>query len=120
MSEEKIIHHWSNAETMALISIWREQKIINMFSTCKRHSEIFKIISDEILMLGYNRTGKEVKNKINNLKQVYHKVKPKSGGAKPDWPYFDDVNYILGNRDKYNVGLGDESFHVEFLDENSE
>ena len=49
---------------------------------------------------GYNKTGEQCKKKIKTLRLIY-KIKDAqqtSGPGRQDWPYFDDMDAVLGTR----------------------
>ena len=55
-------------------------EIQNAFKTHKKHSLIYeKIATLHNATKQYSRTGKDIKNKIKNLKSEYTKKKPKLG-----------------------------------------
>ena len=48
---------------------------------------------------GYNKTGEQCREKIKKLKLKYKKIKDAqqtSGAGRQDWPYFDDMDAVVG------------------------
>lgn len=66
-------------EIEILIQIWGESSIQKKFASSTRHNVIWEQLSMQFKELGFDRSGLEIKNKINNLKQEYRKIKPTSG-----------------------------------------
>jgi hypothetical protein len=76
---------WSHEEILALIRVWSDQSIQSL--------------------LGDQRTPKQCKDKLKNLKQFYKDVKDgheRSGYSRDNWPYFELIDAVMGDRPATN------------------
>ena len=89
------------------------QKKIKCYS---RHGLIYEQIQKEHNTYGYNRTVDEIKNKIGNLKSQYSRVKPKSGGTVPSWPFFTFMDRVLGQKHTIRQDIWKDSLDNESSD----
>lgn len=93
---------WSHEEILALIRIWSDRSVQESFnSNTRRNAETYRKITEELNNLGYTRTQAQVNAKLKNLKQFYKDVKcghEKSGYNRDNWPYFDLIDAVLGDR----------------------
>ena len=67
--------NWSETETKVLIAVWTDEGTQTATEDpFTRNKKIFKQISETLTRMGYNCTAKQVKNKIQSLKQKYKSV----------------------------------------------
>lgn len=93
--------NWTDVEVRLLISVWKEY-----FPISKRNnSTVWERISKQLnqLLAEQNlrciRTPQQCKTKIKNLEDDYKRVKDhnnKSGNDRITFPYFNDINEVLG------------------------
>lgn len=93
--------NWTDAEVRLLISVWRDHFPISK----RQNSTIWERISKQLnqLLPEQNlpciRTAQQCKAKIKNLEDDYKRVKDhnnKSGNDRITFPYFDNLNDVLG------------------------
>ena len=93
---------WSHEEILALIRTWSDRTVQESFnSNTRRNAETYRKITEELNNLGYTRTQAQVNAKLKNLKQFYKDIKSgheKSGYNRDNWPYFDLIDAVLGDR----------------------
>lgn len=92
---------WSDAEIMALISIWGESEIQEQLDGATRNKSIFATISRKLQESGYDRDWQQCRGKIKNLKADYKKVKDHNGGtgnSRKTCKFFQKLDAILGHR----------------------
>ena len=94
---------WSHDEILALIRVWSDQSIQGLLGdNPTRTADIYKKIAEGLEReAGYQRTPKQCKDKLKNLKQFYKDVKDgheRSGYNRDNWPYFELIDAILGDR----------------------
>ena len=70
---------WSDAEIVALISIWGEADIQEQLDGVTRNKSIFISISEKLKESGYDRDWLQCRAKIKNLEADYKKVKDYNG-----------------------------------------
>ena len=94
--------NWTRAEVFKLISIWSDATIQEQLGGCRRNSQVYKKISDDLRSAGFARTLKQCREKIKKLKTEYKKIKYKRDqtgqGRYPEWEYFDALNKVLGHK----------------------
>ena len=91
---------WTDREVHCLIDIWADDKIQTLLESAKRNKPIFESIDKEMSKAGYNKTAEWCREKIKKLKLKY-KIKhtqQTTGAGRQDWPYFDDMDAVLGTR----------------------
>ncbi|KAM4537984.1 uncharacterized protein V3H82_023750 [Fundulus diaphanus] len=94
---------WSHEEIKALIDVWSDENISELLVTTHKNSEIFKLISKEMGALGFTRTIAQCRNKLKKLRYQYIKIrdmimKNGSSGVKDRFPWYDELDAILGAR----------------------
>lgn len=69
-------------------------------SITKSNYVVWDKISEEMEQNKYHRSRDTCLNRFTNLKKKYTELKRgrSSGDAKPDWPYFDEFEKILGEK----------------------
>ncbi|XP_071947391.1 uncharacterized protein [Antedon mediterranea] len=92
---------WSEAATVALISIWGDAKIQNGLDGTRRNGLIYADIKKRLTEIGFTFDLTQITNKCKNLKRQYLEAKDeqgRSGNGPTEWPYFDEMNAIFGDR----------------------
>ena len=93
---------WNRDEVLKLIELWGDGAIQAQLEGCKRNQEIYDKIAADLREAGFERTGKQCRDKIKKLKGEYRKIKDKRNktgeGRFPEWDYFDPMDEILGHR----------------------
>lgn len=90
---------WTDEETITLIEIWGEEAIQAQLEGCKRNIHVYEKIARELCDAGYERTGKQCREKIKKLKGDYKKIKDnnsETGRKRKNWRFYDAVNEVLG------------------------
>ena len=67
----------------------------------QRNRTIYEAIARDMNDCGYNKTWQQCKTKGKNLTQKYRKVKDHNnitGNNQENWPFFDQLDAILGTR----------------------
>ena len=94
--------NWTREEVFKLISIWSDATIQEQLEGCRRNSQVYKKISDDLRSAGFARTLEQCREKIKKLKTEYKKIKYKRDqtgqGRYPEWEYFDALNEVLGHK----------------------
>ena len=94
--------NWTREEVFKLISIWSDATIQEQLEGCRRNSQVYKKISDELHSAGFARMLEQCREKIKKLKAEYKKIKYKRDetgqGRYPEWEYFDALNEVLGHK----------------------
>lgn len=93
--------NFSKDETLNLISIYGHPEIYPLFKSTKKHKLIYQMIAEEHGENGYQRTYKQVKNKLINLRREYNSKKPRSGESPPTWPFYAALHKIIGSKECY-------------------
>ena len=94
---------WSESQTKTLVYLWKEH--FRDLQTSKQHLIWIKI-KTAVNEKGPEKTLKQLKDKIQNLKDAYKAVRDnnKKTGASPTYsPYFEDFDEVLGTRDVINT-----------------
>ena len=93
--------NWTREEVYKLISIWSDATIQEQLEGCRRNSQVYKKISDDLRSTGFTRTLEQCREKIKKLKTEYKKIKYKRDetgqGRFPEWEYFDALHEVLGH-----------------------
>ena len=95
------------SESMTLLKLWCEPEWQKRFTTAKKsHSSIWHDLATQLSSsTGKERTGKQVSDRIRNLKKEFYKIKRQmgSGAPKPDWPYYEYLQKVLGETPQANT-----------------
>ena len=101
--EEKKRERWSESQTKTLVYLWKEH--FRDLQTPKQHLIWIKI-KTAVNEKGPQKTSKQLKYKMQNLKDAYKAARDnnKKTGASPTYsPYFEDFDEVLGTRDVINT-----------------
>ena len=89
---------WGEAQTSVLVNEWKE-RIDDVESA--RATETWHRIVQEVNKVGTQKTTKQCKDKIRNLKKSYKEAKAnnnKTGRLRQTSPYYDSFDEVLGTR----------------------
>jgi len=92
---------WTDAETFQLIELWGDQPIQEQLEGCKKNSQVFAKISEQMSEAGYERTLIQCRDKIKKLRGEYRKIKDshkEMGNNRKKSKFFDKMNEILHNK----------------------
>ena len=92
---------WTDAEYGTFLDIWMTQEIQSKLDGTVRNNAVFNLISESMAKEGYDRTSKEIKNKMKNVKRIYKKVSDhnkRSGVQRKELQFQDKLDIILGDR----------------------
>jgi len=94
--------NWTHEEIYKLISTCSDATIQEQIEGCRRNSQVFKKISDDLCSAAFTCTLEQCREKMKKLKAEYKKVKHKRDetgqGRNPKWEYFDALNEVLGTK----------------------
>ena len=97
-----MVSAWSKEETLKLIEAWGNGAIQALLDGCKHNQEVFDKIVRELRDASYERTGKQCRNKVKQLKGDYRKIIDKRNttgeGRYPEWEFYDATDAILGHK----------------------
>ena len=93
---------WCDKEVGVLVSIWSREEIMERLKNTHKNSDIYRKISTEMSVLGYQRDYLQCRTKMKNLKAEYKKYKDalaRSGADRGKPPkYFDEMDIFLGHQ----------------------
>lgn len=92
---------WSEEELGTFLDIWGSEEILSKMDGTSRNSLVFRTIVSKMKDMGYERTAKEIQNKMKNLKRDYRKVidhNRRSGNDVKTMPHKEKLDIILGDR----------------------
>ena len=101
--EKKKRERWSESQTKTLVYLWKEH--FRDLQTSKQHLIWIKI-KTAVNEKGREKTLKQLKDKIRNLKDAYKAARDnnKKTGASPTYsPYFEEFDEVLGTPDVINT-----------------
>ena len=100
---EKKRERWNEKQSDLLVQLWKQKYQLLQSTRC---NEVWNNIKTEIEKLGSEKSLKQIKTKLRNLKDTYKKAKEnnKKSGASPEFPrYYQDFDEVLGSRDIINL-----------------
>ncbi|CAM4735686.1 unnamed protein product [Leuciscus chuanchicus] len=95
---------WSSEEVRSLIEIWSDDHIRSQLSKTHKNSEIFGLFSKQLRERGFQRSVEQCRVKAKKLRQHYIQVRDalnktgSSGKEKDKFPWYDDLDNILGTK----------------------
>ncbi|KAL7384862.1 hypothetical protein ABVT39_010353 [Epinephelus coioides] len=93
--------NWSATEIQFLIQTLDDLNIlIRLDGRKEKNSDLFQQVQERMAEAGLCRTTEQIKNRWKTLKQSYNKAKAnnKSGADPSSFPFFEDMNQVLGRR----------------------
>ncbi|KAM6961570.1 uncharacterized protein LKV04_020588 [Tautogolabrus adspersus] len=87
---------WLPDEVQVLMTLWAQPNIQKQLLNTATKTQVFKYLSSELAMVGFNKTAHQCSMKVNNLKEQYRKCKETepNGDIKSDW--FAILDGVLG------------------------
>ena len=120
---KKFRERWSKDQINVLVNLWKDSYA--KLETAKAH-EVWVLIKSEVDKHGNNKTIKQCRDKIKNLKNAYKKAKEenkKTGREAIFPPFYEEFDQVLGCRavikmpEAYEVGaVSDENEDDPFVD----
>ena len=92
---------WTHKEILALIRIWSDSTVQSQLDGALRTADIWGNVAGQLQAAGCNRTSKQCKDKMKNLKQYYKDLLDghnRSGHDRSNWPYYDLIDDVLVDR----------------------
>ena len=92
---------WTHEVILALIRIWSDSAVQSRLDGASRTADIWGDVAGRLRAAGFDRTSKQCKDKMKNLKQYYKDLKDghnRSGHDRSNWPYYDLMDDVLGDR----------------------
>lgn len=66
---------WLADEVQVLITLWAQPNIQKQLLTTAANNQVFTYLSNELTLVGFNKTPHQCSLKVNNLKEEYKKIK---------------------------------------------
>ncbi|XP_044041419.1 uncharacterized protein LOC122870995 isoform X2 [Siniperca chuatsi] len=87
---------WLPDEIQVLMTLWAQPNIQRQLLTTATNNQVFRYLSSELALVGFNKTPHQCSLKVNNLKEEYRKIKEVEpyGDVKCDW--FAILEGVLG------------------------
>ncbi|KAG9273583.1 trihelix transcription factor GT-3a-like, partial [Astyanax mexicanus] len=95
---------WTSNEVQCLLDVWADDYICQLLQTTPKKSEVFKMFSKRMKERGFDHSPEQCHVKVKRLRQQDIKVRDalcktgSSGEEKEKFPWFDDLDQILGTR----------------------
>ncbi|XP_048048605.1 uncharacterized protein LOC125269701 isoform X2 [Megalobrama amblycephala] len=95
---------WSCEEVRSLIEIWTDDHIRSQLSKTHKNSAILSLFSKQLRERGFDRSVEQCRVKVKKLRQQYIQVRDalnktgSSGKEKDKFPWYDDLDNILGTK----------------------
>ena len=89
---------WTDAETFKLIELWSDETIQEGLEGCKKNSQIYAKLSDQMRKAGYERTLVQCHDKIKKLKGDYRKIKDghkETGNNRKKSKFYEKMNEVM-------------------------
>nr|XP_029135214.1 uncharacterized protein LOC109991696 isoform X2 [Labrus bergylta] len=87
---------WLPDEVQVLMTLWAQPNIQKQLLHTATKTEVFKYLSSELAMVGFNKTAHQCSMKVNSLKEEYKRTKATgpNGDVKSEW--FAILDGVLG------------------------
>ncbi|KAH7942204.1 hypothetical protein HPB49_021872 [Dermacentor silvarum] len=105
---------WSEEETKTLIRLWEEH--LSDLRRAKRNIKVYHAMRQKMQELGFKKTTKEIKKKMENLGNKYRLIKRKdtgTGSGAIAWTHYWDLHRFLTSLPLHDVSLSQESTCTE-------
>lgn len=78
---------WLPDEVQVLITLWAQPNIQKQLLSTSTNNQVFTYLSNELALVGFNKTPHQCSIKVNNLKEEYKKIKEINPhvDVKSDW-----------------------------------
>ncbi|KAG0439200.1 hypothetical protein HPB47_016725 [Ixodes persulcatus] len=100
---------WTEQETFALIRLWEDH--LGDLRRTKRNAKVYGEIVEKLRAMGFSRSAKEVKKKMENLGNKYRSLSRKktTGAGGLTWRFYCDLHRFLGSLPANDSSLMEES-----------
>jgi len=90
--------HFTKNESLCLLQIFCSDNIQKQFKNLKKsHVSVWENVSLQMGENNYNRSSRQCKERVKNLKAEFFKRKRMpSGSGQDNWPYFEMFSKLLG------------------------
>ncbi|XP_041833672.1 uncharacterized protein LOC121634810 isoform X2 [Melanotaenia boesemani] len=91
---------WLPDEVQVLVTLWAQPNIQKQLLTSAANNQVFTYLSNELALVGFNKTPQQCNLKVNKLKEEYKKIKEDEphGDDESDW--FAVMDTVLGSNGK--------------------
>ncbi|XP_041850745.1 uncharacterized protein LOC121645983 isoform X2 [Melanotaenia boesemani] len=88
---------WLPDEVQVLVTLWAQSNIQKQLLTSAANNQVFTYLSNELALVGFNKTPRQCSLKVNKLKEEYKKMKRDEphGDDESDW--FAVMDAVLGS-----------------------
>jgi len=88
---------WSVEETSALLAVWGQEEIQDCLEKMYRNTEIYDVIVNKMIKMGFDRNSKQCRTKIKQLKADYRRARDsKVGlGTNKTCRFYEELDNIL-------------------------
>ncbi|XP_065893269.1 zinc finger protein with KRAB and SCAN domains 2-like [Dysidea avara] len=97
---------WTDPETFKLIELWGDGTIQEDLEGCKKNSQIYARLSDQMQKAGYERTLVQCRDKIKKLKGDYRKIKDghkqTGNNRKKSNKFYEKMNEVMSAKHSVN------------------
>ena len=92
---------WTDAETFKLIELWSNETIQEGLEGCKKNSQVYAKLSDQMHKAGYKGTLVQCRDKVKKLKGDYSKIKDghkQTGKNRKKNKFYDKMNEVMSTK----------------------
>ena len=109
--------YWSMSETKALLNIWADRNVQQQMEGACRNEEVIQFMVEELEKLGVQRTTTQVREKLKKMRHLYKTAK---NDGRKNFPFFDLMDNVLGQRggSEGQLGTSDTPKHTQCSDVN--
>ncbi|KAM9704896.1 uncharacterized protein ACNS7B_001296 isoform 2-T2 [Menidia menidia] len=88
---------WTADEVQVLITLWAQPNIQRQLLSSEAYDQVFPYLSNELALVGFNKTPQQCSLKVKELKEEYRRIKEGEQhlDAKSDW--FAVIESVLGS-----------------------
>ncbi|KAG0443473.1 hypothetical protein HPB47_014878 [Ixodes persulcatus] len=99
---------WTEQETFALLRLWEDH--LGDLRRTKRNAKVYGEIVETLRAMGFSRSAKEVKKKMQNLGNKSLSRKKTTGAGGKTWRFYWDLHRFLGSLPANDSSLMEESW----------
>uniref|UniRef100_A0A1A7Z2Q0 Wu:fc32g12 n=1 Tax=Iconisemion striatum TaxID=60296 RepID=A0A1A7Z2Q0_9TELE len=92
---------WCNDEVQTFLCLVSNERIQRQLDGATRNERIFREISELMACHGFQRTGKQCREKLKKMKSDYRAIREK-GETRKRWKWFNQMDEIYGHRPASN------------------
>lgn len=88
---------WVPDEVQVLMTLWAQPNIQKQLLSPVLKAQVFKYLSSELTLVGFNKTPQQCNHKVNSLKEEYKRIKEEdlNGSVQSNW--FAILDGVLGS-----------------------